>query len=92
MNVSYEKLFEKMELELRKAKATRNKQQLQGHMHVIKALAEVMLEEDKSEKVALEQQPFVPQVVPSPIPTVTGIGEKTLETDDGANGDSLFDF
>ncbi|MFK4998806.1 YwdI family protein [Bacillus sp. N9] len=81
-----------MELELKKAKATRSKQQLQGHMHAIRALAEVMLEENKSEKVTIEQQPFVSQVAPSPVPTVTGIGEKTLKTEDGANGDSLFDF
>ncbi|MBS4177997.1 YwdI family protein [Lederbergia citrea] len=96
MSISYETLINKMEIELNKARQAKGAQQLRGHMYALKALAEVVLEEGQSEYKIIE--PFVDkhQVTSNEriqqVSPVSTVSTEPLKTEDGANGDSLFDF
>ncbi|CAM4170633.1 YwdI family protein [Lederbergia lenta] len=95
MDISYEKLLEKMEFELKKARAAKDTVQIKGHIYALKALAELMLEEEKVEykEPSLPlRQPLVPPSSPVISEPLQTIHSKPLETEDGANGNSLFDF
>lgn len=95
MDISYEKLLEKMELELKKARAAKGAVQIKGHIYALKTLAELMLEEEKMDyrepSLPLRQPPVMP-VSPVVSEPIQAIHSKPLETEDGANGNSLFDF
>ncbi|WP_226675508.1 YwdI family protein [Rossellomorea aquimaris] len=95
MNIPHQTLIKKIEHELGKAKSAEKSQQIREHVYSIKALCEVLLEENNGSSVqptySGPQQTYIqePQQVQKP---VTIQKEEPLETDDGANGNSLFDF
>ncbi|WP_335871416.1 YwdI family protein [Bacillus sp. 2205SS5-2] len=92
MNISHQSILLRMEKEIEKAKRGA---QVREHLHVIKALCEVLLEEESESE--LSPVAFQKTVGNSPTPQPSSesvvVTETTkLKTDDGANGDSLFDF
>jgi hypothetical protein len=100
VNISVQKLLAKIEAELKQAKNSQKEENLREKIYSIKILCELILDEqhEKSEeswstaaiqKPAPGQQIYQPQVVQQPAVMPQ---PKKLEIDDGANGDSLFDF
>ncbi|QWU06571.1 YwdI family protein [Heyndrickxia coagulans] len=81
MAITTEMLLEKMEQELAKAKQAMPAEQFREHIYAVKALCEVLLESQPEQP--LPASPSVPKTVLKPEP---------LKMEDGANGDSIFDF
>ncbi|MCA1055044.1 YwdI family protein [Rossellomorea aquimaris] len=98
MNIPHQSVIKSIERELGKAKSAEKSQQIREHIHSIKVLCEVLLEENNgggtfTAPVQTQQMvPFTPQQQQSVERPVSVQKEEPLETDDGANGDSLFDF
>ena len=97
MNIPHHSLIKKMEHELGKAKSAEKSQQIREHVYSIKALCEVLLEENNQVQVGTDSFQSPKQPLPyiqesQPQRPVTIPKEEPLETEDGANGDSLFDF
>ncbi|MGM0842438.1 MAG: YwdI family protein [Bacillota bacterium] len=97
MNIPHQSLIKKIEHELTKAKSAEKSQQIREHVYSIKALCEVLLEENHGASTAApsfqtqQTMPYLKESQPSQKP-VSIQKEEPLETDDGANGNSLFDF
>ncbi|MGM0752911.1 MAG: YwdI family protein [Bacillota bacterium] len=97
MNIPHQSLIKKIEHELGKAKSAEKSQQIREHVYSIKALCEVLLEENHGAVSApspfqtQQTMPYFQESQPSQKP-VSIQKEEPLETDDGANGNSLFDF
>ncbi|MBS4218837.1 YwdI family protein [Bacillus sp. FJAT-49711] len=89
MNISYKSLLEKLENEIRKAKGANGEQELKGHLYAVKALAELALEEDQKDISS-----FTPRKItlPEKAQTISVTNQERIKMEDGANGDSLFDF
>ena len=87
MGISYESLLGKMEQELAKAKHAAGSQQLYSHVYALKALAEIVLESRGS-----DNEIAASAVVQPPPKPVDLAGSEPLQTEDGANGNSIFDF
>lgn len=98
MNITHQSILRKIEQELAKAKQAEKSQNIREHIHSMKALCELLLEEGKQGEVSAQSLPPQPQrqvnVMPQQSLTQSSLSlkEERLETDDGANGDSLFDF
>ena len=93
MSISYEVLLAKMELELMKAKQAAKREQKLGHIYALKALAEVILD-DGEQPVTTERESLVisqPRTAEITQPVNFG-GQKPLKTEDGSNGNSIFEF
>ncbi|MCA1060985.1 YwdI family protein [Rossellomorea aquimaris] len=95
MNIPHQSLIKKIEHELGKVKSAEKSQQIREHVYSIKALCEVLLEENNGVSAqptySQPQQTYFQESQPVQKP-VTIQKEEPLETDDGANGNSLFDF
>ncbi|MHC0036575.1 YwdI family protein [Pseudoneobacillus sp. C159] len=85
MAISVEQLLQKMESELHKAKQAQGSAKLREHVHSIKILTELILEEKSGGETIVVSAPM-PQVAP-----VSSLTTKKLNEED-ANGESLFDF
>jgi hypothetical protein len=86
MAITTEMLLEKMEQELAKAKQAMPAEQFREHIYAVKALCEVLLESGKAvqpDEQPLPAGPSVPKTV---------LKSEPLKMEDGANGDSIFDF
>jgi hypothetical protein len=87
-----------MEAEISKAKVAEKSQEVREHVYSIKALCEVLLEGNASDLGSfvppMPQQASMNYVqTPQSSPQTVQVSEnEKLQTDDGANGDSLFDF
>ncbi|MBM7585196.1 hypothetical protein JOC86_001738 [Bacillus pakistanensis] len=97
MNISHQSIIKKIEQELMKAKTVNQSDKMKEHIYSIKALCEVLLESDsthQSTNVLLSNDQQQPSYIPpsQPAQPIRIQEEKKLKTDDGANGDSLFDF
>lgn len=105
MNISYHTILKKMEEKLIEAKATNSNTQVREQVQAIKTLCEVILMEEGAAEASYQpaaqtqvqsrpiQYQAQPTVISTPTPSTSPtLGEKRLETEDGANGDSLFDF
>ena len=93
MNISIEKLLAKMETELHSAKTSGKEENLREKIYSIKILCELILDEKtgKSNEAMIHTAPA--SFLPAAAKPISGLNQpKKLETDDGANGDSLFDF
>ena len=100
MEISYNTMLNKMEEKIREAKVTDSSAKLREYAQAIKTLCEVILD-DKNDSVS--QNTYTPSAstqrmivhssptVNTQVPTTISAQQK-LETDDGANGDSIFDF
>lgn len=96
MQISYQSLLNKMGEKINEARLENADAKIREHVQAIKTLCEVILEETSGDvrreeyvkPVQTQSLPTQPTVVVSQPNTL----EKKLQTDDGANGDSLFDF
>ena len=98
MSISYEQLLMKIEQQVGQAKRAPSSQ-MREHVYAIRTLCDLALDSQQSEAerparaVANSFQPtpvYQPPVQPQQ--TVSIPKDKPLQTDDGSNGDSLFDF
>jgi hypothetical protein len=90
MSISVEQLLKKMESELNKANQAGRTVELREHVHSIKILCELILDDQGNRTVqnlpeVLALQPQIQTIKP------TTLSVKKLEEEE-ANGDSLFDF
>ncbi|MGM0843460.1 MAG: YwdI family protein [Bacillota bacterium] len=98
MNISHVSLINKMEQELLKAKKAERSQSIREHINSIKALCEVMLETETASSSQhsfsnnITAQQMTTPAIDQQSQTVRIAEESKLETEDGANGDSLFEF
>ncbi|RFU67971.1 YwdI family protein [Bacillus sp. V59.32b] len=95
MDISSDKVLDKIEELVTKAKHTASREKLGGYATAIQALCDLLLEERKGiEKYPSDRQspvvshPIQPQAQPI---SVSMPSSKPVKMDD-ANGDSLFDF
>lgn len=95
MDLSIDKLLAKMEAELHQARSSKE-DNLREKIYSIKILCELILDEKVGSSKGLVSSR--PQEVYQPAASMTiqqpmAVNQqKKLQTDDGANGDSLFDF
>ncbi|PEU84064.1 YwdI family protein [Bacillus paramobilis] len=95
MQISSDKILNKMANEIAKAKSSEG-QQSKEHVLVVRALCDLLLDEQVESSTYREPQ-IQSQVIGSqPIPTVQPVmpvsGEPVYIKEEGANGNSLFDF
>ncbi|WP_062108365.1 YwdI family protein [Bacillus niameyensis] len=93
MTISYDVIFEKMEHELKQAKVASNDTELQAHIYALKTLTEIILS-GKSAINSINQQK-VSKVNLTPqkeVHNLAILNSETPKSEDGANGDSIFDF
>ncbi|OKL37540.1 YwdI family protein [Domibacillus mangrovi] len=89
MNISHEKVLAKMEQEMIAAKMA-SPDDIKRHVYTIKSLCELMLGAGLSE---YETRPIVTQADAMHTQSPATIQQtERLITDDGSNGDSIFDF
>ncbi len=88
MHITYEALITKMESELQKARASKDDEQVRGHLFAVKALTELALD---TRKVIQTEQPQIMKEhnVPISKEVSPSIGHNDNQHDDG---DSIFDF
>lgn len=98
MQISLEVLLNKMQEQMNKAKMEEKDGRVREHVQAIKTLCELILDDTSSVTPVVENAIHHTgarvQVVPtqSVYPTTETISGKKLTTEDGANGDSIFDF
>jgi len=89
LQISHYQLLKKIEEETKKARQEENSDALYQHLYTIKTLCEVVLDSQLNPAAFLEENS-------TPVSPVEGralpLQGNKLETDDGANGDSIFDF
>lgn len=87
MNIPHEKVLTKMEQEMAAAKRAKP-DDVKKHVYAIKSMCELML---GAEVNAYEPYPVTkPAIMTQSPPTIQQTDR--LATDDGSNGDSIFDF
>jgi hypothetical protein len=89
VQISHHQLLKKIEEETRKAQQEENGETLYQHFYTIKTLCEVVLDSQLKPAAILQEES--PPAGVSETSTLSLSGKK-LEIDDGANGDSIFDF
>ncbi|MED0875002.1 YwdI family protein [Bacillus mobilis] len=95
MQISSDKILNKMANEIAKAKSSEG-QQSKAHLLVVRALCDLLL--DEQSEPSMYREPEIPsQVIGSqPMTTVQPVmpvsGEPVYIKEEGANGNSLFDF
>ncbi|GAA0340137.1 YwdI family protein [Bacillus carboniphilus] len=90
MTISQQTVFTKMEDCLRQAKSSMDSRQAREHIRALHALCELLLDnQQEGEPVA---QPLKESIHPSPSLQTVSTNTKKVVTEDGANGDSIFDF
>lgn len=87
MTISNHSLLKKIEEEIMKAKQINDSSLQKQHVYTIKTLCELMLE-DRTDPIVEGSR----IVNPAPVNALIQEKPQPLKTDDGANGDSLFDF
>lgn len=99
MNISVNKLLDKIGKELQEAKQAGSNAKIREHAYAMKALCELILEEPSYAATEVSRPAVPPPAVSfqqQPIsfqqPVTIQPPQKRLEVEDGANGDSLFDF
>jgi len=95
MQISSDKILNKMANEIAKAKSSEG-QKSKDHLLVVRALCDLLLDEQVESSTYREPQ-IQSQVIGSqPITTVQSVipvsGEPVYIKEEGANGNSLFDF
>ena len=101
MSISYPALLKKLEQELLSAKAADGTSKMREHVYSMKTLCELILENGEayvenapaaSARKIQNQMPMQMPLGQEPIRNVQIEQSKPLSTEDGANGDSIFDF
>ncbi|MGM7634791.1 YwdI family protein [Bacillus sp. Hm123] len=91
MNISHQSVLNKIEIEVRQARQAEKSDEIKRHVHTIKALCDLVLESAEGQGMVSSvraEHAFPPPTLSKP----TISQEEKLETEDGANGDSIFDF
>ncbi|KIL78730.1 YwdI family protein [Bacillus badius] len=92
INISHLSVLKKIEEEIRQARLAEKRGSMKQHIYTVRTLCDMLLDEpDKAGVVLPEPQPISGQVTQQPAQPAFNQAEK-LQTDDGANGDSIFDF
>ena len=89
MQISYEVLLKKIEEKVHEAKLANSETKVRESIQAIKTLCEVILEDSNQKEMNRNMNVHVPSQT---VTNTVAIPEKKLEVDDGANGDSIFDF
>lgn len=93
MNISVQRLFAKMEEELKLAKSNHNEKFIREKVYSIKILCELILDEKLVENEQSINNTMIPVTKNQPYLTPTSLNQpKRVDDEDGANGDSLLDF
>jgi hypothetical protein len=95
MKISVHKLLSKIESELKDAKECVKEENLREKVYSIKILCELLLDEKqtKSDEPLHTKTIMQPMTAPPTLHQPVSLNQpKKLEMDDGANGESLFDF
>ena len=103
MDISVSRLLDKIGDELNEAKKVGSEAKIREHAYAMKAICELILEESThsrstNEWISQEQVIVSPPPVREPlqVPQVVQVPQAPLQnrlkTEDGANGESLFDF
>ena len=87
VTISNHSLLKKIEEEVLKAKQLHDSNKQKQHVYTIKTLCELILEQGAETAADISHH-----VNPAPITTLTYEKSQPLKTDDGSNGDSIFDF
>lgn len=95
MNISVEKLLDKIGAELEEAKRASSAAKIRERAQAIKTLCELILDEasttEKKTDSVKVSQPVQQLVVPQSAPQMMPAKERMV-MDDDANGESIFDF
>jgi hypothetical protein len=86
LTISIAAILAKMEEELRRAKAVDSPQRVREHVAAVRALCDLVLEEEEK-----REMPAVSLPEAAPLLLRQGKGER-IDIGDGANGPSLLDF
>ena len=93
MQISYKTLLKKMNHHIQAASTEQSEGKIREHIRAVKTLCEIILDEEvQATTAAYSPQPGISAPVRTGAPKTTTLSEKRLETDDGANGESIFDF
>lgn len=98
MQISHHVILKKIEEKVIEAKNSSSQSKIREHMQAIKTLTELILEDTKDSYVessdvqkSLTSIQATPQIPISNKPAMS-LSENKIEMEDGANGDSIFDF
>ncbi|WP_439744222.1 YwdI family protein [Bacillus pseudomycoides] len=95
MQISSDKILNKMANEVAKAKNSEG-QKAKEHLLVVRALCDLLLDEQVETSAYVEPRLQSQVITPHPTMTVQPVaavsGEPVYIKEDGANGNSLFDF
>ncbi|MFE3574236.1 YwdI family protein [Lysinibacillus sp. NPDC059133] len=87
--IPYQAVIQQLEKQLSGVKNAGNEQQIREALTAIRALCDVVL--DASDGISKAQSKHLPQMLVSE-PKQTSLYTAKIEEEDGANGDSIFDF
>lgn len=92
MNVSHEKVLQKMEQEIAAARNA-GPEEMERHIYAIKSMCDLLIGAGM-DMPAPKQASVTPAIMPPPVQEpVQIVGQKErIATEDGSNGDSIFDF
>lgn len=96
MQVSHTMILNKIEEKIKEAKAVSSETKIREQLQVIKTLCELVLEESpsvsESQNYQILEKNYEPVRSVPTVQTVSTLSEKKMKTEDGSNGDSIFDF
>jgi hypothetical protein len=93
MNIPVNRLLDKMEEELTEAKRVSSDAKIRERAYAIKSLCELILEESSfTTNTEVSKGVSAPPPFVQPIKVVEIPKQNRMKTEDGANGESLFDF
>ena len=87
--ISYQTILQQLEKQLVDAQKATNEQQIRESLTAVRALCDVVLT-TSAEAVKKQSTPMTEMV--TPMPTQQTVSTAKMEEEDGANGESLFDF
>ncbi len=87
--IPYQAVIQQLEKQLSGVKNAGNEQQIREALTAIRALCDVVL--DSAEGISKVQSKHIPQMLVSE-PKQSSLYAAEIEEEDGANGDSIFDF
>ncbi|WP_203363456.1 YwdI family protein [Bacillus sp. REN10] len=94
MNISHQSVLNKIEMEVRQARQAEKSDEIKRHVHTIKALCDLVLEsaDGAGQPSSVRGEHIFSSMPQQTLSQPTISQEEKLATEDGANGDSLFDF
>ncbi|WP_338752088.1 YwdI family protein [Bacillus sp. FJAT-52991] len=92
MNISHQSVLNKIEIEVRQARQAEKSDEIKRHVHTIKALCDLVLESAADGPGVVSSVRGEHVFPPSTLSQPSINQEEKIETEDGANGDSIFDF